>query len=129
MPDQQILSTKVRSLEAALAALGPEESVAKTEIAGALKRVREQEVESVRVDPDAKVVAARDKVARPDQPIAAMGDFKGPEMDTLVTGSSTISAQTSCCLCARRASVWIWWFTCARHGPLIRRGLCGFVLL
>ena len=78
-------STKVRSLEAALAALGPEESVAKTEIAGALKRVREQEVASVRVDPDAKVVAAREKVARLEQAIAAMGDFKGPEMDTLVT--------------------------------------------
>ena len=46
----------------ALAVLGPEESVAKTEIAGALKRVREQEVASVR-DPD-KVVAAREKVAR-----------------------------------------------------------------
>ena len=78
-------STKVRSLEAALAALGPEESVAKTQIAGALKRVREQEVASVRVDPDARVVAARDKVARLEQAIAAMGDFKGPEMDTLAT--------------------------------------------
>ena len=52
-------SAKARSLEAALAALGPEESVAKTEIASAVKRVREQEVASVRVDPDAKVVAAR----------------------------------------------------------------------
>ena len=54
-------------MEAALATLGLEESVAKTEIAGALKRVRAQEVASVRVDPDAKVVAARDKVARLEQ--------------------------------------------------------------
>ena len=35
-------SSKVRSLEAALATLGPEESSAKTEIRLALKRVREQ---------------------------------------------------------------------------------------
>ena len=77
-------STKVSSLEAALAALGPEESVAKTKIA-ALKRVREQEVASLRVDPDVKVVAVRDKVPRLEQAIAAMEDFKGPEMDTLVT--------------------------------------------
>ena len=39
-------SAKARSLEAVLAAVGPEESVAKTEIASALKRVREQEVAS-----------------------------------------------------------------------------------
>ena len=67
-----------------LAAFGSEESVAKIEIASALKRVREQEVASVRVDPDAKVVAARDKVARSEQAIAAM-DFKGAEMDTVVS--------------------------------------------
>ena len=36
-------SAKVRSLEAALAALGSEESIAKTEIASALKRLREQD--------------------------------------------------------------------------------------
>ena len=53
-------------------------------VAGALKRVREQEVASFRVDPDAKVVAARDKVARLEQAIAAMGDFKGAKMDTLL---------------------------------------------
>ena len=76
---------RARSVEAALAAFGPEESAAKTEIASALKRVREQEVASVRVDPDAKVVAARDKVARLEQAIAAMEDFKGAEMDTLVS--------------------------------------------
>ena len=59
---------KARSLEAALAALGPEESVAKTEIASALKRVRKQEVASVRVDPDAKDVAAREgQSGRPSQ--------------------------------------------------------------
>ena len=54
-------SATVRSLEAALAALGPEESVVKIEIAG-----------------------ARDKVARLEQAIAAMGDFKGGREDTLV---------------------------------------------
>ena len=77
MPDQQILSTKVRSLEAALAALGPEESVAKTEIAGALKRVREQEVESVRVDPDAKVVAAGTKWPGRTSPSQQWGISRG----------------------------------------------------
>ena len=91
-------SAKVCCLEAALAALGPEESVAKTEIASALKRVREQEVASVRVDPDAKVVAARDIVARLEQAIAAMGDFKGPEMDT------RLSAETSAERCTGAAS-------------------------
>ena len=38
-----------------LAALDPEHSFAKTEIGSALKWVREQEVASVRVDPDAKL--------------------------------------------------------------------------
>ena len=63
----------------------PEESSAKAEIAGASKRVREQEVASVRVVPDAKLVAAVDRVARLEQAVAATGDFKGAEMDTLVS--------------------------------------------
>ena len=36
------------------------------------------------MDPDAKVVAAWDKVARLEQAIASMEDFKGAEMDGLV---------------------------------------------
>ena len=78
-------SPKVRSLEAALAALGPEESSAKTEIGLALKRVREQATAQVVFDPEARMAAGRDKVARLEQAIAAMGDLKGPAMDALVT--------------------------------------------
>ena len=37
------------------------------------------------MDPDAKVVAARDKVARLEQAIAAMWDSRGIEMDTLIS--------------------------------------------
>ena len=53
-------STKVRSLEAALAALDPEES----------SRVREQATAQVVFDPEARMAAGRDKVARLEQAIA-----------------------------------------------------------
>ena len=78
-------SSKVRSLEAALAALGPEESSAKTEIGLALKQVREQATAQVAFDPEARMAAGHNKVARLEQAIAAMGDLKGPAMDALVT--------------------------------------------
>ena len=77
-------SSKVRSLEAALAALGPEESTAKTEITVALQRAREQDTPPVRFDPEAKVAAGRARVARLEQAISALGDMKGPPMDALV---------------------------------------------
>ena len=54
-------SSKVRSLEAALAALGPEESSAKTEIGLALKRVREQATAHVAFDPEARMAAGATK--------------------------------------------------------------------
>ena len=66
-------SSKVRSLEAALVALGPEDSSAKTEVAAALTRAKEQATTQVRFDPDAKVAAARDKAARLQTAIGALG--------------------------------------------------------
>ena len=77
-------STKIRSLVGALAALGPEDSSAKTELEGALKRAKAQESTPTRVDPDARVGAARDRVARLEQAISAMGNSQGPKMDVLV---------------------------------------------
>ena len=82
-------SAKIRSLVGALAALGPEDSSAKTELEGALKRAKTQESTPTRVDPDARVGAARDRVARLEQAISAMGNSQGPEMD----GSRAILAQ------------------------------------
>ena len=69
-------SSKVRSLEAAMAAMGPEEST-KTEIALALKRVREQETAHVVFDPEARMAVGRDTVVRLEQVLAAMEDLKG----------------------------------------------------
>ena len=71
-------------LEAVLAALGPEESTAKTEITVALQRAREQDTPQVRFDPEARVAAGRARVARLEQAISALGDMKGPPMDALV---------------------------------------------
>ena len=76
-------SSKVRSLEAALVALGPEDSSAKTKVAAVLTRAREQETPQVWFDPDAKVAVARDRAARLQTAIAAMGDIEGAEMDAL----------------------------------------------
>ena len=84
--DRVARSAKVRSLVGALAALGPEELYARMEIEGALKRAEADSTPN-RVDPDARVDAARDRVARLEQAIAAMGNFLGPEMDVLVASS------------------------------------------
>ena len=54
------------------------------EIEGALKRAEAADSTPNRVDPDARVGAASDRVARLEQAIAAMGNFLGPEMDVLV---------------------------------------------
>ena len=70
-------SSKVRSLEAALVAS------AKTEVAAALTRAKEQATTQVRFDPDAKVAAARDRAARLQTAIGALGDIEGAEMDAL----------------------------------------------
>ena len=67
-------SVKIRSLVGAFAALGPEDSSAKIEIEGALKRAKAQESTPTRVDPDARVGAARDRVARLEQAICD-GEF------------------------------------------------------
>ncbi len=68
-------SAKIRSLAGALAALGPEDSSAKTEFEGALKRAKAQEGATTRIDPDARVGAAPERVARLlEQAIAAMGN-------------------------------------------------------
>ena len=86
-------STKIRSLGGALAALGPEDSSAKTELEGALKRAKAQESTPTRVDPDARVGAARDRVARLEQAISAMGNSQGPKMD--VSGDASGSTDQS----------------------------------
>ena len=80
-------SWKVRSLDAALAALGPEESPGKTEITVALQRAREQNTPQVRFDPEARVAAGRARVARLEQAISALGDMKGPPMDVALRRS------------------------------------------
>ena len=77
-------SVKIRSLVGALAALGPEDSSVKTELEGALKRAKTQESTPTRVDPDARVGAVRNRVARLEQAISVMGNSQGPEMDVLV---------------------------------------------
>ena len=71
-------------LAGALASLGPEDSSAKTEFEGALKRAKAQEGAPTRIDPDARVGAARERVARLEQAIAAMGNCQGPELDMLI---------------------------------------------
>ena len=85
-----------------LAALGPEDSSAKTELEGALKRAKTQESTPTRVDPDARVGATRDRVARLEQAISAMGNSQGPEMDVLV--ASLKKAQRD----APRADAEVW---------------------
>ena len=64
----------------ALAALGPEDSSAKTELEGALKRAKAQESTPTRVDPDASVGVARDRVARLEQAISAIVNSQWTEM-------------------------------------------------
>ena len=74
---------KVRSLEAALAALGPEDCATKNELETALKRAKEQPSLQVRTDPDTKIAAARERVSRLEKAITALGDFDGVEVENL----------------------------------------------
>ena len=76
--------SKVRSLEAALAALGPDDSTTKAEVEAALRRAKQGGVVT-RVDPDTRVAAARERVARLERALAAMGDIEGPEVSILRT--------------------------------------------
>ena len=55
------------------------------EIEGALKRAEAADSTPNRVDPDARVGAASDRVARLEQAIATMGNFFGPEMDVVAS--------------------------------------------
>ena len=71
-------SLKVRSLEAALVVLGPEDSSAKTEVAAALTRAKEQATTQVRFNPDAKVAAARDRPPGSRQPLKRLGTSRVP---------------------------------------------------
>ena len=75
---------KVRSLEAALAALGPDDSTTKAEVEAVLRRAKEGCVVT-RVDPDTRVAAARERVARLERALAAMEDSEGPEVTSLRT--------------------------------------------
>ena len=54
-------STKVRSLEATLVALGPEDSTAKLEVETALRRAEEHTISVTRTDPDTRVALARER--------------------------------------------------------------------
>ena len=74
----------MRSLEAALAALGPEDSFAKIEVESALRRAK-QGIPVACVDPDIRVLAARERVSRLERALAAMEDFEGPEALSLRT--------------------------------------------
>ena len=81
--DRSTESEKIRSFFGALAALGPEDTSAKTEMKVALKRAKAQESVPARVDPGARMGAARDKVARLEQAIATTGNCQGRELDVL----------------------------------------------
>ena len=70
--DRSTESAKIRSLVGALAALWPKDTSAKTDIEATLKRAKAQESVPARVDPDAKMGAAHDRMARSEQAIAAM---------------------------------------------------------
>ena len=74
---------KVRSLQAALAALGPGNCATKIEFETALKRAKEQPSLQVRMDPDTKIPPARERVSRLEKAITALGNFDGVEVENL----------------------------------------------
>ena len=71
---------KVRSLEAALGALGPEDTVAKEQIQEALRRAKEGR-QPVRVNPDTVKAEAAAKVERLQKALDASGALGGREVD------------------------------------------------
>ena len=72
------------SLEVAvMVALGPEDCATKVEFATALKRAKEQASVPVKMDPDTRMAAARERVSRLENSLTAMGDFEGVELESL----------------------------------------------
>ena len=65
-----------------MAALGPEDSATKVEIAAALKRAKEQGSVPIKRDPDTRMAAARERVSRLEA-LTALGDFDGVEVESL----------------------------------------------
>ena len=88
--------TKVQSLAAALEALGPEDSTAKTEIQAALQRAKAASTPAPRVQwtPDAAKEAARMKVVRLEKALEVLQDCSGPEIEGLK--SAFEESQRSC---------------------------------
>ena len=77
----------LRKLEAALAALGLEDSAAKAGVESALRRAK-QGTPVARVDPDTRVAAARKRVSRLERALAVERVFEGSEVVESVTASS-----------------------------------------
>ena len=63
---------------------GPEDSAAKIEVESALRRAK-QGIPVARVDPDIRVVGARERVSRLERALGVMEDFEGPEVLSLRT--------------------------------------------
>ena len=65
-----------------MAALGPEDCATKVELAAALKRAKEQASVPVKMDPDTRMAAARERVSRLEKALTALGDFDGVEVES-----------------------------------------------
>ena len=78
----QVGQEKVKSLEAALGVLGPEDIGAKEQIQEALRRAKEGR-QAVRVKPDIVKAEAVAKVERLQKALNALGGLGGPEVDAI----------------------------------------------
>ena len=78
----QVGQDKVKNLEAALGALGPEDTGAREQIQEALKRAKEGR-QAVRVNPDIVKAEAVAKVERLQKALDALGGLGGPEVDAI----------------------------------------------
>ena len=78
----QVGQDKVKSLEAALGALGPEDIGAKEQIQEALRRAKEGR-QAVRVNPDIVKIEAVAKVERLQKALDALGGLGGQEVDAI----------------------------------------------
>ena len=74
---------KVRSLQAAMAAWGPEDCATKVELAAALKRAKEQASVPVKMDPDTRMAAAPECASRLEKAFTVLVDFDGVEVESL----------------------------------------------
>ena len=63
--------------------LGPEDCATKIELETVLKRAKEQSSLPVRMDPDTKTAAARERASRLEKALTALGDFEGVEVESL----------------------------------------------